>query len=91
MLRMMEAGLVEHWTELYLPVPIQCIVDPNSRQAKMADIRHPALVNLQGLVPAFLFLLFGFILAFIALLAEWINKLKLWQFLILCRSLPTNQ
>ena len=76
---MMETGLVDHWQEMYLPTPIQCMVDPSSRQAKLADIRNPALVDLQGLVPTFLFLLFGFILAFIALLSEWIKKLKLWK------------
>ena len=77
-LRMMETGLVDYWKKIYLPTPIQCMVDPSSRQAKMTDIRHPALVDLHGLVPAFLFLLFGFTLAFIALLVEWIIKLQLW-------------
>jgi len=75
---MMGAGLVDYWKKIYLPTPTQCMVDPSSRQAKMADIRHPALVELQGLVPAFLFLLFGFILALIALLVEWIIKLQRW-------------
>jgi len=77
----MEVGLIAHWEEIYLPKPVQCMVDPSSRQAKLADIRNPALVNLLGLAPAFLFLLFGFILALIALLAEWIKKLQLWKFI----------
>lgn len=46
------------------------MVDPSSRQYKLADIRNPTLVNLRGLVPAFLFLLFGFILALVALLSN---------------------
>ena len=86
----MEAGLVGHWKEIHLPTPIQCMVDPSSRQAKMADIRNPALVDLQGLVPSFLFLLFGFILALVALIAEWIRNLKLWKSIPFFRS-PTQK
>jgi len=86
MLRMMETGLVDHWKEMYLPTPIQCLRDPSSLQAKMADIRNPALVDLHGLVPAFLFLLFGFILAFLALIIEWITKRDLWKRILLFRS-----
>jgi len=78
---MIETGLIDRWEKVYLPIPIQCLVDPSSRQAKLAEIRNPALVNLHGFVPAFLFLVFGFILAFIALSAEWVVKLQLWKFL----------
>jgi len=74
---MLEAGLVDHWKEIYLPTPIQCMIDPSSRQAKLADIHNPTLVNLHGLAPAFSFLLCGFLLAFMALLAECINSFKL--------------
>ena len=70
MLRMLETGLVDHWFEMYFPNPVQCMVDPSSRQAKLTDIRNPILVNLHGLVPAFLLLLFGFAIALMALLAE---------------------
>jgi len=75
---MIQVGLIDYWQKIYLPQPTQCMVDLSSRQAKMADIRNPALVDLHSLIPAFLFLLFGLILAFIALLAEWIiqNMLK---------------
>ena len=86
MLRMMGAGLVDYWKKIYLPTPIQCMVDPSSRQAKLADIRNPALVNLQGFVPAFLFLLFGFTIASVALSKEWITKLQLWKCIPLCGS-----
>jgi len=54
------------------------MVDPSSSQSKLADIRNPALVNLHGLVPAFVFLVIGFILALMALLAEWMKKVELW-------------
>ena len=57
------------------------MVDPSSLQAMLADIRNPALVNLQGLVPAFVFLFIGFIIASMALLAEWIKKLQIWKYL----------
>lgn len=67
---MMETGLVDYWHEMYFQKPMQCMVDPSSRRAKLADIRNPALVDLQRLVPAFLYLQFGFILAIIALSAE---------------------
>jgi len=86
MLRMLETGLVDHWQKLYLPTPIQCMVDPSSRQAKLADIRNPALVDLNDLVPAFLFLLFGFILAFVALIIEWITKRDLWKLMPFFRT-----
>ena len=86
MLRMVETGLVDHWYEMYLPKPVQCMIDPSSRQAKLADIRNPALVNLQGFVPAFLFLLFGFTIASVALSKEWITKLQLWKCIPLCGS-----
>ena len=79
MLRISEAGLVDHWYEMYLPKPVQCMVDPSSRQAKMANIKNPALVNLHGLAPAFLFLLFGFILASVAIFIEWIQMLQPWK------------
>ncbi len=79
MLKMVEAGLVDHWFDMYLPKPVQCMIDPSSRQARMADIRNPALVNLRGLIPAFIFLLFGFILALVALLTEWIIMAQLWK------------
>jgi len=79
MLRMLETGLVDHWKAMYLPNPVQCMVDPSSRQAKLADIRNPALVNLKGLVPAFIFLLFGFLLASMALFTEWMTKLQIWK------------
>ena len=85
-LRMVETGLVDHWFEMYLPNPVQCMVDPSSRQAKLSNIRNPALVNLHGLVPAFLYLLFGFILASIALFTEWVTILKLWKCIPLSRS-----
>jgi len=75
---MIETGLIGHWEKIYFPAPVQCMVDPSSRQAKLADVRNPVLVNLRGLFPAFLFLLFGFSLAFIALVAEWIKKT--WKF-----------
>ncbi len=71
---------------MYTPDPVQCMVDPSSRQAILADIRNPALVNLQGLVPAFLFLLFGFILASMALFTEWLTTLQLWKCIQLLRS-----
>lgn len=74
MLRMLETGLVDHWIDTYFPRPHPCLVDRYSRQAKMAGVRDPSLVDLNRLVPAFLFLLFGLILAFLALLAEWIKK-----------------
>ena len=78
---MMEAGLVDHWKDIYLPKPVQCMVDPSSRQSKLADIRNPALVNLRGLFPAFVFLLIGVTLALTTRLVEWIKKLQLWQFM----------
>jgi len=81
---MVETGLVDHWYEMYLPTPVQCMVDPSSRQAKLSDIRNPALVNLRGFVPAFLFLVFGFILASMALLTEWITKFQL------CKCIPVH-
>ena len=86
MLRMMETGLVNHWEDIYLPKPIQCMTDPSSRQAIMADIRNPALVDLVGLVPAFAFLLIGCIFAFVVLLTEWIRKYQLWRLFPLFRS-----
>jgi len=49
------------------------MVDPSSRQAKLTDIRNPILVNLHGLVPAFLLLLFGFAIALMALLTEFVS------------------
>jgi len=76
MLRMLETGLVNYWVEMYLPKPVQCLVDRSSRQAILADIRNPALVNLHGLAPAFLFLLFGLILASMALLTEWMTTFQ---------------
>ena len=75
LLLIIETGLADRWVEMYLLTPFQCMVDPSSRQAKLADIRNPALVFLRGLVPASLFLLFGFILALIVLLSEWIRSL----------------
>lgn len=33
-----------------------------------------------GLVPTFVFLFIGFIMAFMALLAEWIKKLQIWKY-----------
>ncbi len=63
LLLIIETGLADRWVDMYLLTPFQCMVDPSSRQAKLADIRNPALVFLLGLVPASLFLLFGFILA----------------------------
>lgn len=88
---MMATGLVDHWADVYVPRPTQCLVDPNSLQAIMADIRNPALVGLPGLVPAFLFLLFGCILSAMVLLAELITKLKLWRFFPIFRSLPSSE
>ena len=86
-LRMLETGLIDHWKEMYSSKPVQCMVDPSSRQAKLTDVRNPALVNLHGLIPAFIFLLFGFILASMALLTEWIAKLQLWKCIPPFRSL----
>ena len=83
---MMETGLVYHWQDIYAPKPVQCMVDPSSRQAKLADIQNPALVNLHGLVPAFLFLLFGYIIASVVLLTEWATMLQLWKCIQLCGS-----
>lgn len=86
----MATGLVHHWEDVYVPRPTQCLMDPNSLQAIMADIRDPALVDLPGLVPSFLFLIFGCILSAMVLLAELINKAKLWQFIPLFRPLPST-
>jgi len=83
---MVEAGLIGHWKNKYLPKPYQCLLDPASLQAKMTDIRYPDLVDLHGLFPAFVFLLGGFVLALLALLAERITKLKLWKFMLLFSS-----
>ena len=82
MLRMMVTGFVGHWKDIYLPKPIQCMTDLNSRQAMLADLRNPALVNLHGLVLAFLFLSFGFIIVLMVLFTEWIIKLKFWKLLL---------
>ena len=71
---MIETGLVDHWREFYLPKPVQCMVDPTSRQAMMADIANPTFVDLKGLVSAFTCLLFGIIIALVAFLREWIQK-----------------
>jgi len=76
---MLETGHVEHWKAMYTPNPMQCMVDPSSRQAKLSDIRNPALVNLHGLVPAVIFLIFGFILASITLFIEWMITLQIWK------------
>jgi len=54
------------------------MVDPSSRQAILADIRHPAT--------AFLFLLLGFILASMALLTEWMTTLQFSKYFSLFRS-----
>lgn len=79
MLRMMETGLVGYWKNMYLPRPYQCMVDPSSRQAMLDDIRNPALVDLHGLFPTFVFLFIGFFLALIALSGEWIKKLGIMR------------
>ena len=86
MLRMMETGLVDHWMETFLPKPSQCLVDSSSRQAMMNDIRNPALVDLVGLVSAFVCLLFGSIVSFIVFLAECVKKHQLWISLTFFRS-----
>ncbi len=88
---MMATGLLGHWKDVYVQSPTQCLIDPSSRQAILAGIRNPALVDLHALRPAFLFLLFGFVLAIMVLLAEWINKVKLWELIPIFRSLPPIQ
>lgn len=77
MLRMIETGLVDFWKNIYLPKPYHCMIDLSSRRAMLDDIRNPALVDLYGLFPAFVFLLFGLLLALVALLGEWIKNLRL--------------
>ena len=81
MLRMMVTGFVGHWKDIYLPKPIQCMTDLNSRQAMLADIRNPTLVDLDGLVPAFEFLFIGLLIASLVLLGEWVKKFQVCRFL----------
>jgi len=79
---MIQTGLIDHWkSDIYLPKPIKCMLNPSSRQAKLAEIRHPALVNLHGLFSAFVFLFSGFVIALMVLLAEWMKKLHIWKYL----------
>ena len=86
MLRMMETGLVDHWMETFLPKPSQCLVDSSSRQAMLDDIRNPALVDLDGLVSAFVCLLFGSILSFIVFLTECVKAHQFYKSLIFFHS-----
>ena len=74
-LRMHGAGLVNLWLNRFRPMPSQCMTDPTDRKEIMAQIRNPSLVNLKILYSAFLYLILGFTLSFIALSIEWVRKL----------------
>jgi hypothetical protein len=77
MLELMQTGIIDHWDLWFRPMPLQCLSNiknvykpKNSKTSKMKN-RPPAL-SLKNLTGAFIVLLFGFSLSFLAFLCEQI-------------------
>ncbi len=70
----MQAGLLDYWEERFRPIPPQCqgniksFNPPDSKALKMKD--HPPALTLKNLTGAFIVLLLGFSLSFLAFLFE---------------------
>ncbi len=74
LLEIMQAGLLDYWEERFRPIPPQCQGNikscnpPDSKALKMKD--HPPALTLKNLTGAFIVLLLGFSLSFLAFLCE---------------------
>ncbi len=73
----MQTGIIDYWDLWFRPMPLQCLSNiknvykpKNSKTSKMKN-RPPAL-SLKNLTGAFIVLLFGFSLSFLAFLGEQI-------------------
>ena len=73
----MQTGIIDHWDEWFRPMPPQCLdkmksvyKPQNSKTLKMKN--HPPALSLKNLTGAFIVLLFGFSLSFLAFLCEQI-------------------
>ncbi len=64
---MNEAGLLNHWQDVYQPTPYQCL---DMSKPKKNDPRSADKLSLQNLGIPFAMLLVGFVLAFVVLILE---------------------
>ena len=72
-MRMQEAGLLNHWLDIYQPKPRKCLEMAKPRE----NLRSPAKISLNNLTIPFGMLLVGFVLSLIILIGE-----KCWFALI---------
>lgn len=68
-LRMVETGLIDRWTNRFSPIPHQCF-DRKGRSAQIEEFRHPTILNLAQLKSIFVITLIGFLASFSVFIGE---------------------
>lgn len=77
MLELMQTGIIDHWDSRFRPMPGKCMgnirnAHTTETSATLKQKNHPPSLSLKNLTGAFVVLLVGFSISFLAFLCEQI-------------------